>query len=105
MLPSLDRQSRASPEKAIDMTMAFPNRSRSYDAARRVVRFWGHDRSMESSFFVTADALLRIQPNLQPGEAGLLRAFDSNRELIHAVAAKAYARGRKGSYDLNATDF
>lgn len=78
------------------MTMAFPNRSRSYDAARRVVRFWGHDRSMESSFFVTADALLRIQPNLQPGEAGLLRAFDSNRELIHAVAAKAYARGRKG---------
>jgi hypothetical protein len=42
---------------------------------------------------------------LQPGEAGLLRAFDSNRELIHAVAAKAYARGRKGSYDLNATDF
>ena len=87
------------------MTMNFPNRSRSYDAARGVVRFWGHDRSMESSFYVTIDALLRIQPNLQPGEAGLLRAFDSNRERIHAAAAKAYARGRKGSYDLNATDF
>jgi hypothetical protein len=87
------------------MTMSFPNRSRSYDAGRRVVRFWGHDRSMESSFFVTADALLRIQPDLQPGEAGLLHAFDSNRDRICAAAARAYARGRKGSYDLNATDF
>ena len=87
------------------MAMNFPNRSRSYDAARRVVRFWGHDRSMESSFFVTVDALLRIQPNLQPGEAGLLHAFDSNRDLIHATAARVYGRGRKGSYDLNATDF
>ena len=85
--------------------MAFPNRSRSYDAARGVIRFWGHDRSMESSFFVTADALLRIQPNLQSDEAGLLRAFDSNRELIHAAAARVYARGRKGSYQLNANDF
>ena len=85
--------------------MVFPNPSRSYDAARSVIRFWGHDRSMESSFFVTADALLRIQPNLQSDEAGLLRAFDSNRELIHAAAARVYARGRKGSYQLNANDF
>jgi hypothetical protein len=87
------------------MSMAFPNRSRSYDAARSVVRFWGHDRSMESSFFLTADALLRIQPDLQHDEAGLLRAFDSNRELIHAAAARVYARGRKGSYQLDANDF
>jgi hypothetical protein len=87
------------------MTVNFPNLSRSYDATRRVVRFWGYDRSMESSFYVTADALTRIQPDLQPDEAGLLRAFDSNRERIHATAAKVYARGRKGSYDLNVADF
>jgi hypothetical protein len=87
------------------MTVNFPNLSRSYDATRRVVRFWGHDRSMESSFYVTADALTRIQPDLQPDEAGLLRAFDSNRERILATAAKVYARGRKGSYDLNVADF
>jgi uncharacterized protein DUF1488 len=43
---------------------AVPNSSRSYDATRRTVRFWGYDRSMESSFFVTADALKQIQPNL-----------------------------------------
>jgi len=87
------------------MSIEFPNPSRSYDAARRVVRFWGHDRSMEASFFMTIDALLRIQPDLQPGEAGLLRAFDSNRDRIHATAMRVYARGRKGSYDLNANDF
>ncbi|MEA2951120.1 MAG: hypothetical protein QOF19_64 [Alphaproteobacteria bacterium] len=87
------------------MTVNFPNLSRSYDATRRVVRFWGYDRSMENSFYVTADALARIQPDLQPDEAGLLRAFDSNRERILATAAKVYARGRKGSYDLNVADF
>ena len=90
---------------AIGMTMNFPNRSRSYDAARQVIRFWGHDQSMETSFFVSADALLRIQPNLQPDEAGLLRAFDSNRERIHTAAARAYARGGKGSYHLDENDF
>jgi hypothetical protein len=87
------------------MTMNFPNRSRSYDPARHVVRFWGHDRSMESSFYVSEDALLRLQPNLQPGEVGILRAFDSHREKIHAAAARVYGRGRKGSYELNASDF
>jgi hypothetical protein len=87
------------------MAVNFSNRSRSYDATRDAVRFWGYDRSMETSFFVTADALKRIQPNLQPDEAGLLRAFDSNRHLIYAAAAKVYAGGPKGSYELNVADF
>jgi uncharacterized protein DUF1488 len=39
------------------MALAFPNSSRSYDATRRAVRFWGHDSAMEWSFFVTAEAL------------------------------------------------
>jgi len=86
------------------MPINFPNQSRSYDATRRAVRFWGYDRSMESSFFLTADALKEMQPNLQPGESGLLHAFDSNRERIYAIAAKVYARGRRGSYDLNVVD-
>ena len=38
-------------------------------------------------------------------EAGLLAAFDSNRELICKTASKVYARGHKGSYNINATDF
>ena len=90
--------------KAVNMAISFPNRSRSYDATRHAVRFWGHDRSMESSFFVTADALRQIQPDLQSDAVDLLRAFDSNRERIYAIAAKVYARGRRGSYDLNVAD-
>jgi Protein of unknown function (DUF1488) len=87
------------------MTLSFPNRSRSYDATRRVVQFWGHDEAFEASFFVNEDALKRIQPDMRSNEAGLLRAFDLNRDLIYAAAAKVYRRGRKGSYDLGPADF
>jgi hypothetical protein len=38
-------------------------------------------------------------------EVGFLSAFDSNRKLIYAIAAKVYGRRRKGSYDLIAADF
>jgi hypothetical protein len=86
------------------MTINFPNRSRSYDATRRMVRFWGHDRSMESAFFLMADALQKLQPNLQFEEGDVLRAFDSNRDRIYAIAAKVYARGHRGSYDINVAD-
>jgi Protein of unknown function (DUF1488) len=87
------------------VTLNFPNRSRFYDSTRRAVRFWGHDTALEASFFVTADALKRVQPNMPFDEAGVLSAFDSNRDLIYATASKVYARGRKGSYDLLSGDF
>ena len=38
-------------------------------------------------------------------EAGLLSAFDRNRDRIYAAASKVYERGRKGSYDLLPEDF
>lgn len=87
------------------MTLSFPNQSRFYDATRRAVRFWGYDSAMEASFFVNDDALKRICPGVQPGEAGLLEAFDSNRELICAAAVRLYGRGRRGSYELKPVDF
>jgi hypothetical protein len=87
------------------MTLSFPNQSRFYDATRDAVRFWGHDSAMEASFFVNADALTRIKPDARSDEIGLLSAFDSNRKLIYATAAKVYERGRRGSYDLVAADF
>ena len=83
----------------------FPNQSRVFDPTRRAVRFWGHDSAMEWSFFVTEDALKRLQPKMARDEASLLLAFDSNRAAIHAVATKAFNRGRKGSYELVAADF
>jgi hypothetical protein len=87
------------------MALTFINQSRSYDSTRRAVLFWGHDNMMEASFFVTEDALKRVQPDLRLDEAGLLSAFDTNRDLIYATAFKVYARGRKGSYDLLKDDF
>src|ERR1700749_915553 len=83
----------------------FPNHSRSYDATRRAVRFWGHDSAIEASFFISEDALKRIQPNARLDESGFLNAFDSNRDLICAAAARIYVRGTRGSYDLVAASF
>jgi len=83
----------------------FPNQSRVFDPTRRAVRFWGHDSAMEWSFFVTEDALKRLEPNGPRDEAGLLFAFDAHRDLIYAAAVKAFKRDRKGSYELAATDF
>jgi uncharacterized protein DUF1488 len=87
------------------MALSFPNQSRFYDATRRAVRFWGHDSAMEVSFFVTEDALKRVAPDVRLDEAGLLGAFDANRNLVHSAAAKAYARDRKGFYELGRSDF
>jgi Protein of unknown function (DUF1488) len=83
----------------------FPNQSRVFDPTRRAVRFWGHDSAMEWSFFVTEDALKRLQPNLERNEASLPLVFDATRSAIQAAAMKAYRRERKGSYELAATDF
>lgn len=83
----------------------FPNRNRIFDPTRRAVRFWGHDSAMEWSFFVTEEALKRLQPKAERNETSLLLAFDANLTAIYAAATKAYGRGRKGSYELGATDF
>ena len=64
-----------------------------------------YERSMEWSFFVSEDALKRMQPDMPRDEAGLLNAFDCNRPLIYAAASKAFTRTRKGSYELVVTDF
>lgn len=60
---------------------------------------------IEASFFINEDALKRIQPDARLDESGFLNAFDSNRDLICAAAAKVYVRGSRGSYDLVAANF
>jgi hypothetical protein len=60
---------------------------------------------MEASFFVSEEALRRLQPAVRLDELDLLNVFDTHRQLIYATAAKVYAQGRKGSYDLGAGDF
>jgi hypothetical protein len=86
------------------MPSNFPNDSRSYDTTRRAVRFCGYDSALESSFFVTYEALKRLQPDLMYDEAAALLAFDCHRAAIYAAAAKIYVRGSKGSYELSAEE-
>jgi hypothetical protein len=83
----------------------FPNQSRAYDATRRAVRFWGYDSAIEASFYVSEDALARIEPGISLDERGCLHAFDANRDRICATAARVYVRGSRGSYDLGAANF
>jgi hypothetical protein len=88
------------------MTIGFPNASRSFDVTRNAVRFWGHDRSMETSFYISAEALHRLVPGAAGNQEALLEVFDRNRPRICAAAAKIYGNGRKGgSYDLHSSDF
>jgi hypothetical protein len=87
------------------MAINFPNPSRFYDPTRRAVRFWGHDSAIEHSFFVTEESLKRLQPDVRLNEDSLLAAFDLNRDVIEAAAAKVYARGPRGSYNLVVADF
>ena len=83
--------------------LKFPNDSRSYDATRRAVRFWGYDGPMEVSFFVTAEALQRLNRSTQD-EQELLRTFDAHQREIRTAAERSYKRGRQGSYELTEKD-
>lgn len=87
------------------MSLNFPNFSRSFDATRDAVRFWGYDSAIECSFFVTRGVLKSLVPNLFPEETDLLTAFDMHRERICGAATRVYSRGSRGSYELNASDF
>ncbi len=59
------------------MALNFSNQSRSYDATRLAVRFWGYDGSQEVSFFVTQDALRMLAGERVVGEAECLAIFDA----------------------------
>ncbi|TIT03629.1 DUF1488 domain-containing protein [Mesorhizobium sp.] len=86
------------------MTLNFPNRSRSYDAAARRIRFVGHDGMFEVPFFVEIAALSAATVT-SGAEAEYLSAFDAERSSIQDVAREAYSHGRKNMYVLTQADF
>ncbi|MCK5778268.1 MAG: DUF1488 domain-containing protein [Rhodospirillales bacterium] len=88
------------------MSLVFPNKSRSFEPAQQRVRFWGHDSAIEITFFVEADALLRMVPDTSLDEQGLLSAFDRMSAHIHDMAVKSYNRdrGRSHVYVIAARD-
>lgn len=83
----------------------FPNVSRSYDAVRHCIRFWGSDGAMEVAFFLEESALTKIASGANSNESSLLESFDRNRDRIIQTARKVYGRRRQGSYELIAADF
>jgi len=80
------------------MRLSFPNPSRSFDASKSRVCFWGYDRAIEVSFFVEADALKQLCPEMSNLETGFLQAFDTARDRIYEVANKVYMHDSKSSY-------
>ena len=63
-------------KKTLRPMLNFPNQSRVFYQTRRAVWFRGHDSAMEWSFFVTEDALKRLQPSLERNEESLLLALE-----------------------------
>ncbi len=86
------------------MTLSFPNPSRSFDEARKAIRFIGHDGMFEVPFFVQVGALAG-PGGRELSEAQSLTAFDAARDSIQNVAREAYSNGRRTSYILTAADF
>lgn len=87
------------------MAIEFPNHSRSHDAARHAVQFWGYDTIVEVLFRITEGALSRINAGPTQDSASFLSAFDRHRDRIFKVASEVYSRGRRGTYELVASDF
>ncbi|MEX0854115.1 MAG: DUF1488 domain-containing protein [Bauldia sp.] len=82
------------------MALSFPNHSRSYDAVRGRISFWGHDGALEIPFFLELNALFRLFPRTANNEAGILAAFDAGWNRICEIAGKAYSPGRRTFYVL-----
>lgn len=80
------------------MTIKFPNPSRSFDESKRSVHFWGYDQTMEVSFYVEAEALKKLSPEMDNAEPGFLKAFDDARDKIYKAAAKTYAKSKTHAY-------
>jgi hypothetical protein len=88
------------------MTLSFPNLSRSYDAARHRVRFWGHDDSIEIPFFIEESAIFKLFPATRNAEDGILAAFDAGRARVTEAAQRVYRpHQRRSFYVLAAGDF
>mgnify|MGYP000031640433 CR=1 FL=1 len=87
------------------MSLQFPNTSRSYNASRRCVTFWGYDSTFEISFHVDADVLQRFNPRAGQDEEASLQVFDVNRSRIERVASGIYARRKQNFNRLSTSDF
>ncbi|WP_423200771.1 DUF1488 domain-containing protein (plasmid) [Cupriavidus sp. H19C3] len=83
------------------MALNFPNPSRSYDAVRHCVCFWGYDNAREVAFQVTDNILLRMSQKVVSEESAFLATFDHHREQILLLAKKIYTPGERTTYTIS----
>lgn len=83
-----------------DVTLSFPNPSRTYDASRHCVCFWGYDNSREITFLVDDAMLAKLNSDMGSGESALLAAFDCNRDRILGLARDLYKGGPQIRYTI-----
>jgi hypothetical protein len=88
------------PEK-LTTVLQFPNPSRSYDASRHCVCFWGYDNSREITFMVNDAVLRNLLPGVGSDERSLLDVFDEFREKVLEIAQKQYVAGPRNRYSIS----
>ncbi|MHC2572216.1 hypothetical protein ACVMH6_004544 [Rhizobium leguminosarum] len=86
------------------MALIFPNRSRSFDEARKGVRFTGYDGMFEVRFLIE-EAALGSAITQNSSEAAYLNAFDAARSSIQEAASRVYQHRRGNNFTLTAADF
>jgi hypothetical protein len=84
------------------MSLTFPNPSRSYDEARKRIRFVGHDGMFQIEFALEVEAL--TVKSAKDAETGYLAAFDSAVETIRDAARRAYKKNHQKAFILTSSD-
>ncbi|TDN69880.1 DUF1488 domain-containing protein [Paraburkholderia sp. BL10I2N1] len=84
------------------MSLNFPNPSRSYDASRHCVVFWGYDDSREIAFQVDEAVLSNLSPGMASDESSMLAAFDLHHDRVLLLARGVYSGGpQKNRYTIS----
>ncbi|MGF6599879.1 hypothetical protein P3T23_004613 [Paraburkholderia sp. GAS448] len=83
------------------MSLNFPNPSRSYDASRHCVVFWGYDNSREIAFQVDEAVLSNLSPGMGSDESSMLAAFDLHHDRVLLLARGVYSGGPQNRYRIS----
>jgi hypothetical protein len=86
------------------MALEFLNDTRSFDAARQCVSFWGYDSAFEVMFRLDHTALGSLIGKQQLTEPTALKAFDANRDQIQKAARNMYRGKAKRYLEITASD-
>ncbi|AOY94443.1 hypothetical protein BKK79_21070 [Cupriavidus sp. USMAA2-4] len=83
------------------MALNFPNPSRSYDASRHCVCFWGYDGAREVAFQVADTILSVLSHGAAVEETAFLDTFDRYRDPILMLARDIYTPGMRNTYTIS----